>query len=91
MKFEIIAVEDVVAVKRGRKSNAPAELVEAIRKLGAGNAVRIADCKGNPKDADTYKKHKASVGAMLRACAKSAGKKISIHWSPDGIPQITVQ
>lgn len=91
MKIEIISVEDVVAVKRGRKSTAPAELVEAIRKLGTGQAIRLADCKGDPKNADAYRKHKASTGAMLRACAKSAGKSVSVHWSPDGVPQVTAK
>lgn len=90
MEYEIIDASEVVAVRRGRKASYPAELLELFQTLGKGKVARLTAYKGDPSNADAFRKHKASTGAMLRGCAKSAGRKASIAWSPDGVPQVTL-
>lgn len=85
--FEFIDESDIQAVSRGRKSNVPAELVEALAKMPKGKAVRIRDFALDPKSAD-YKNEKATVSATIRSAGKQAGVKVVIAWSPDGVPQV---
>lgn len=87
MDFEFIDENDIESVKRGRKSTVPTELVELLAKVPAGKAVALRDFAGNPSDED-YKSYKASVSAMLRQAGKLAGVKVTIAWSPAGVPQI---
>jgi hypothetical protein len=87
MEFEFIDENDIQAVRRGRKSTAPAELVEALAKMPKGQAVRIKGMKLDPTSPD-YKNDKASVSASIRSAGKLAGVKVAISWSPDGVPQV---
>jgi hypothetical protein len=92
MDIEIIPTTEVVGVKRGRKSDAPAELVEAFRKVKSGSSVKINDFRGDTKDMVLYKKHKSKHTARIRASAKVAGREVvGIVWTTDGIPQVTLK
>lgn len=87
MDFEFIDEGDIESVKRGRKSTVPAELVELLGKVPAGKAVALRELAGNPSD-EGYKSYKASTSAMLRQAGKLAGVKVTIAWSPAGVPQV---
>ena len=89
MDFEFIDESAIEAVSRGRKSNVPTELVEALRKLPKGKAIAIKAFACDPASAD-YKNEKASVSATVRSAGKQAGVKVSIGWSPAGVPQVKV-
>jgi hypothetical protein len=90
MDFEFIAEDDIQAVRRGRKSQVPQELVDALARLADGKAVVVKDYALDPK-ADDYKTAKASVSATIRQAGKQAGKQVSIAWSPAGVPQVKVR
>ena len=90
MEFEFIEEGDIEAVRRGRKSNVPAELVEALRTMPKGKAVRIKDMAVDMKSADV-KNEKASTSAVIRSAGKQAGVKVAISWSPEGVPQVTTK
>jgi hypothetical protein len=89
-EFEIIPEDEIQKVARGRKSNVDPKLVEGLRNLKKGSAVRLPKMKCDPKSVD-YKKDKARVSANLRAAMKMAGHgKFGIVFTPDGIPQIKI-
>lgn len=90
MDFEFIDENEIESVSRGRKSTVSPELVEAFRNAPAGKAVKIVMHAGDPRDAEAYLLHKASVSAMLRSAGKQAGKVARIVWSPAGVPQVTL-
>ena len=90
MDFEIIDENEIEAVRRGRKSTVPAELVEALRTMPKGKAIRIADMALDPKSED-YKNDKASVSAILRSAGKQAGVEVAISWSSAGVPQVATK
>lgn len=90
MDFEIIDEADIVSVARGRKSQVDPALVNALKGLPTGKAVRITAMKVDPKSED-FKNLKATKSAQIRNCAKSAGLEAKISWSPDGIPQVSVR
>lgn len=87
--FEFIDESAIEAVSRGRKSNVPTELVEALRTLPKGKAIAIKALACDPAS-DDYKNEKASVSATVRSAGKQAGVKVSIGWSPAGVPQVKV-
>jgi hypothetical protein len=87
--FEFIDESEIQAVSRGRKSNVPAELVKALTTVPKGKAVTIKAFACDPKS-DDYKNDKASVSATIRSAGKQAGVKVSISWSPAGVPQVKV-
>lgn len=90
MKIEIISTDEIVAVKRGRKGKVDHELVNALKNLPKGKAVRLPDLKVDHKlPKDKFTSAKSSVGASIRSAGKSAGVKVSVQWSPDGVPQVT--
>ena len=89
MDFEFIDENDIESVKRGRKSQVPQELVDAIRKLTAGKALALRAFAGDPKD-DGYKSYKASTSATIRSAAKLASVKVTVSWSPNGVPQVAL-
>lgn len=90
MKYEIIDESEVVAVKRGRKSTAPIELVDALRTLPTGKVVKLTEFAGDVTD-ENYGAHKSSVSAVIRTAGKTAGVKVAISWHPTlGIPQVSV-
>ena len=89
MDFEFIDEGDIEGVKRGRKSTVPAELVEALRTAPKGKALVLRQYAGDVTAAD-YPQHKARHGATIRSAGKSAGVKVSVVWSPAGVPQVTV-
>jgi hypothetical protein len=89
MKFEIISDDEVSYVKRGRKSQVDPDMVKAFSTLKPGKAVRITDMKGDPKNAEAYKTHKAKYSAQIRTAMKAAGHdSCRIVWTPDGVPQV---
>ena len=89
--FEIIEANQVTRVSRGRKSNVDPRLIEGLRTLTAGKAVRLPQQALDPKSPD-YRKDKARVSASLRSACRSAGhQNFSIEFSPEGVPQITIK
>lgn len=87
MNIEIIEVGDMEFVPRGRTSNVPHELVDALKKIGKGKALKLTDMKVDVS-AKTYKTDKARVSATIRQAAKQAGVSVEIRWSQSGIPQV---
>jgi hypothetical protein len=89
--FEEIDASEVTGVARGRKSNVDPALIDALRGLSAGKAIRIPSQRLDPK-ADNYRNEKARISAMLRTAMKAAGHdSFSIVFSPEGVPQIKVK
>lgn len=88
--FEIIPESEIKKSARGRKSNVDPKLVEGLRGLKKGSAVRLPKMKCDPKSPD-FKKDKARVSANLRSAMKLAGhSKYGIIFTPDGIPQVKI-
>lgn len=90
MRFEYIDENEVEVVKRGRKSQVPTEVVEAIKNMPAGKVVKFTEFTLDPADAD-YKNHKASLSSMLRQAGRSAGCEVRINYSTTGVPQVSKQ
>ncbi len=90
MEFEFIEESEIEAVRRGRKSNVPAELVEALATMPKGKAIKVKGLKVDPKSED-FKNDKATVSATIRTAGRLAGVKVAIAWSPDGVPQVTTK
>lgn len=89
--FEEIGDDEVRGVPRGRKSNVDPALVEGLRRLVKGKAIRIPSQTLDPT-ADNYKTEKARVSAMLRTAMRTAGHDdFSIIFSPEGVPQIRLK
>lgn len=89
--FEEISESEVTGVPRGRKSNVDPELVNGLRTLAKGRAIRIPSQALDPQ-ADNYKTEKARVSAMLRTAMRTAGHDdFSIIFSPEGVPQIKLK
>lgn len=87
MDFEFIDEGDMESVRRGRKSTVPQELVDALRTMPKGKVLAIKAFALDPSDTD-YKNNKASVSATIRSAGTQAGVKVSISWSPKGLPQV---
>jgi hypothetical protein len=90
MEFEFIDESEIEAVSRGRKSSASPELVKAFATCPKGKAIRLKEFAGDTSNSETYKAHKQNSSATLRSAAKLAGVQVSIHWSPNGVPQVKV-
>lgn len=90
MDFEFIDEDNIQSVKRGRKSQVPQALVDALSKMPTGKAVVIKTLALDPKDED-YKSRKATVSATIRQAGKQAGVEVAIAWSPAGVPQVKVR
>jgi hypothetical protein len=89
-EFEIIPESEVDKTARGRKSTVDPRLVEGLKGLKKGQAVRINSMKLDPKSKD-YGKAKAAKSAQIRVAMRTAGHDaFSCHWSTDGIPQVVV-
>jgi hypothetical protein len=86
--FQIVDADAITFVKRGRKANADPALIDALKTLPAGKAMRIASMQQDPKAA-TYATDKARVASTLRTACKAANLVgFRIMWSPDGVPQV---
>ena len=89
--FEEIPEDQIRGVPRGRKSNVDPALVDGLRTLAKGRAIRIPSQALDPKAAN-YRTEKARVSAMLRTAMKAAGhSEFSIVFSPEGVPQIRLR
>lgn len=87
MDFEFIDEGDMENVRRGRKSTVPKELVDALKSIPKGKVLAIKAYALDPTSED-YKNAKASVSATIRSAGTQAGVKVSISWSPKGLPQV---
>lgn len=84
--FEIIGPDEIRKTPRGRKlSPETLRLAEGLRPLSVGTALRISSLRVDPTD----ERAKARNGAVLRAAAKAAGRKLSITWDA-GVPHARV-
>jgi len=90
MDFEFIDENEIEAVKRGRKSTVPPELVQALASMPKGKAVVLRDLALDPKS-DDYKSDKQSVSAMIRSAGVQAGVEVAIQFSPLGVPQVAIK
>ena len=89
--FEEIDETEIQSVARGRKSNVDPALIEGLRNLKAGKAIRIPSQQLDTK-APNYKTEKARVSAMLRTAMRAAGHKdFAIIFTPEGVPQIKLK
>jgi hypothetical protein len=89
--FEEIPEDEIQAVRRGRKSTVDPALVDGLRTLTPGRAIRIPSQKLDPKSAN-YRTEKARVSASLRVAMRAAGHTaFAIIFSPDGVPQIRLK
>lgn len=89
--FEIIDETEITQVSRGRKSSVDPQLIEGLRRLTKGKAIKIPSQALDPQ-ADNYKTEKARISAMLRTAMKAAGHSdFSIIFSPEGVPQIKIK
>lgn len=87
MDYEFIDEGDMESVKRGRKSTVPQELIDLLATLPVGKACVLKDYAGDPTD-EGYKSYKATASATIRSAGKQAGVKVTISWSPAGVPQV---
>jgi hypothetical protein len=86
--FEIVGADEVSFVKRGRKANLDGALVDALKTLPKGKAMRLSSLKQDP-NAATYATDKARIASSIRTACKAAGLAGSrIMWTPDGVPQV---
>jgi hypothetical protein len=88
-EFEEIPENEAEFAKRGRKSNAPAELVKAIVSLKAGKVLRLTSFTVNP-ESPKAKTDRAKFSAVIRSAGKLAGRKVAISWTPKGVPQVMI-
>ena len=89
--FEIIDETEITQVSRGRKSSVDPALIEGLRRLTKGKAIKIPSQALDPQ-AENYKTEKARISAMLRTAMKAAGHNdFSIIFSPEGVPQIKIK
>lgn len=89
--FEEIEENEIESVRRGRKSNVDPALIDALRTLKPGKAIRIPSAGLDPT-APTYRTDKARVSASLRTAMRLAGhSEFSIIFSPEGVPQIRLK
>ena len=90
--FEEIPEENVPASGNGRKPNpVTISVADALRNVKNGKALAIPGLAIvlNGQDAETVKREKARVGAILRSAARLANVKISVIW--DGaIPTVKI-
>ena len=88
-EFEEIPENEAEFAKRGRKSNAPAELVKAIVSLKAGKVLRLTSFSVKP-ESPKAKNDRAKFSAVIRSAGKLAGRKVAISWTPSGVPQVMI-
>lgn len=85
--FEEIPEDEAEFAKRGRKSNAPAELVKAISGLKPERVLLLTSFLVNPASPKA-KTDRAKFSAVIRSASKLAGRKVSISWTLKGVPQV---
>lgn len=87
MKDEIINETDVVVSPRGRKAELDPELVELLKSVKSGQAIRLASYFG-----PVAKEDRSRVSQSLRKHWR-AGRTddIRIDYTPEGIPQVRVK
>lgn len=87
-EIEFIDANEVEFVRRGRVSSIPADVIETLSRLPVGKAWAIKKYALDANSPD-YKSEKNRVGATIRnACAQAGLGKISLRWSPTGVPQV---
>lgn len=87
-EFEVVNADDIQFVKRGRKSNANPELIEALKNLKKGQALVVRNMTANP-NAENYNTEKSRIASQIRSACKSANlTEFRILWTPTGVPQV---
>lgn len=85
---EVIDAAEVVAVRRGRKAEVNADLLDLLAKVEPGKAVRLAGTFGNvPTGAQ-----RQTVSGKIRRHAKMAwgeDAEFGINYTPEGVAQVT--
>ena len=84
--FEVIPDSEVESIRRGRKPNEQAvELSAHLANFPVGQTIRVTKLQANSD------KEKQANGTLIRNAAKLAGVKVSIRWTANRVPQITVK
>lgn len=85
---QIIAADEVVAVRRGRKAEVNSDLLALLKKIPAGKAARLGGTFGTvPTGSDRQR-----VSGIIRRHARMAwgeSADFAVNYSPEGVPQIT--
>jgi hypothetical protein len=85
VEFQVIKADEMEVTPRGRKSSVSPDLIKAISRLKAGEALKVSAYKA------TSKKDKGRVSARIRQAAKAAGVSVKIFWTLAGVPQVQVE
>ena len=87
MADEFISAEDVVVSPRGRKLEINPDLAATLKKLKAGQAVRLTDTIGS-----VPKEKRATVSTVIRKHWRHVREDaIRIDYATDGVPQVRVR
>lgn len=85
---EFIDADQVEFVHRGRQSSVSPELVAKLSRLPKGKAYAVKEMALDPNSPD-YRTQKNNVSSKIRnACQQAGLDKISLRWSPAGVPQV---
>jgi hypothetical protein len=85
MNDEFIEVDEVETLPRGRKPNLDSNLVNLLKQVPEGKAVRLGGTFGQ-----VPKENRPSVSAVIRKhwAAAHPGTKARIDFTRDGVPQV---
>ncbi len=87
MADEFISAEDVVVSPRGRKLEINPDLAATLKKLKAGQAVRLTDSIGS-----VPKEKRATASTVIRKHWRHVREDaIRIDYAADGVPQVRVR
>lgn len=86
--FEIVDSSSVSFARRGRPSAVNPLLIEKLKTLPVGKAMRVGSMRLDANASD-YKTAKARVSAQIRTACKAAGlKSFDIRWTVEGVPLV---
>ncbi len=83
-KDEIISVTEIEPSPRGKRTDFKPELLETLKRLPKGKAVKLSGTFGNVSHDDRDK----VSHAIKRHWEKVRNDKPSIDFSPEGVPQV---
>lgn len=87
MEDEIIEIEEIIPSPRGKKLTFDEALLETLKRLPKGKAVRLAGTYGKVSSHDRQK----VTHSIKRHWGLVRDDKPSVNFSPDGIPQVSVR
>lgn len=86
--FEIVDPKTIQFAKRGRKSEAPEELIAKLRTVKPGETM-ILKAMAVDMTASDYKTVKSRMSSRIRSACKAVGiESFDIKWTVDGVPTL---